>query len=379
MNKYEMVATTLMGLEGVLAEEVRILGGEKITELKRAVRFYGDDALLYKANMALRTALKVLVPIDDFIARDEDELYRKIKGFPWEDIFSVDQTFVIDAVVNGYVFNHSKYVALKAKDAIADRFRGVYGRRPSVDTFNADISINLYVLDDKVSVSLNSSGMSLDRRGYRRNSNEAPINEVLAAGIVLMSGWEPSKAFLDPMAGSGTFSIEAALKGTNTPPNLNRSFSFQNWVEFDIEVFEEVKSELAKNISEPDLKIYARDILTKNIDIISQNAEMAGMEDHLSLKKEDFFVSEPKTDSGIMVINPPYGERMKISDIEQFYKNLGDVFKQKYAGFEVWIISSDFEALKAIGLKSSSRLELMNGGLKARLLKFELYRGSRRD
>jgi putative N6-adenine-specific DNA methylase len=379
MNKYEMVATTLMGLEGVLAEEVRILGGEKITELKRAVRFYGDDALLYKANMALRTALKVLVPIDDFVARDEDELYRKIKGFPWEDIFSVNQTFVIDAVVNGYVFNHSKYVALKSKDAIADRFRGVYGRRPSVDTFNADISINLYVLDDKVSVSLNSSGMSLDRRGYRRNSNEAPINEVLAAGIVLMTGWEPSKAFLDPMAGSGTFSIEAALKGTNTPPNLNRSFSFQNWVEFDNEIFEEVKSELAKNISEPDLKIYARDILTKNIDIISQNAEMAGMEDHLSLKKEDFFVSEPKAESGIMVINPPYGERMKISDIEQFYKNLGDVFKQKYAGFEVWIISSDFEALKAIGLKSSSRLELMNGGLKARLLKFELYRGSRRD
>jgi putative N6-adenine-specific DNA methylase len=379
MNKYEMVATTLMGLEGVLAEEVRILGGEKITELKRAVRFYGDDALLYKANMALRTALKVLVPIDDFIARDEDELYRKIKGFPWEDIFSVDQTFVIDAVVNGYVFNHSKYVALKSKDAIADRFRGVYGRRPSVDTFNADISINLYVLDDKVSVSLNSSGMSLDRRGYRRNSNEAPINEVLAAGIVLMSGWEPSKAFLDPMAGSGTFSIEAALKGTNTPPNLNRNFSFQNWVEFDNEIFEEVKSELAKNISEPDLKIYARDILTKNIDIISQNAEMAGMEDYLSLKKEDFFVSEPKAESGIMVINPPYGERMKIADLEQFYKNLGDVFKQKYTGFEVWIISSDFEALKAIGLKSSSRLELMNGGLKARLLKFELYRGSRRD
>lgn len=374
-----MVATTLMGLEGVLAEEIRDLGGEKITELKRAVRFYGDDALLYKANMALRTALKVLVPIDDFVARDEEELYQKIKGFPWEDIFSVEQTFVIDAVVNGYVFNHSKYVALKAKDAIADRFRGVYGRRPSVDTFNADISINLYVLDDKISVSLNSSGMSLDRRGYRRNSNEAPVNEVLAAGIVLMSGWDSSKAFLDPMAGSGTFSIEAALKGTNTPPNLNRSFSFQNWVEFDNELFEEVKSELAQQIVEEDLKIYARDILTKNIDVISQNAELAGMEDYLSLKKEDFFVSEPKTDSGIMVINPPYGERMKIADIEQFYKNLGDVFKQKYAGFEVWIISSDFEALKAIGLKSSSRLELMNGGLKARLLKFELYRGSRRD
>lgn len=374
-----MVATTLMGLEGVLAEEIRNLGGEKVTELKRAVRFYGDDSLLYKANMALRTALKVLVPIDDFIARDEEELYRKIKGFPWEDIFSVEQTFAIDAIVNGYVFNHSKYVALKAKDAIADRFRGVYGKRPSVDTFNADISINLYVLDDKISVSLNSSGMSLDRRGYRRNSNEAPINEVLAAGIVLMSGWKSSSALLDPMAGSGTFSIEAALLGTKTPPNLNRAFSFQNWIEFDGELFEKVKNELAQNITDPDLKIFARDTLTKNIDVISQNAEMAGMEDYLSLKKEDFFASEPKTDSGIMVINPPYGERMKIADIEQFYKNLGDAFKQKYAGFEVWIISSDFEALKAIGLKSSLRLELMNGGLKARLLKFELYKGSRRD
>jgi putative N6-adenine-specific DNA methylase len=379
MNKYEMVATTLMGLERVLAEEIKQLGGVNITQLKRAVRFYGDDALLYKANMALRTGLKILVPIDDFIARDEQELYRKIKSFPWEDIFSIDQTFVIDAVVNGYVFNHSKYVALKTKDAIADRFRERFGVRPSIDTVNADISINLYVFEDKVSVSLNASGLSLNRRGYRKVSNEAPINEVLAAGIILMTGWNGSQPFLDPMAGSGTFSIEAAILATHTPPNLTRTFSFQNWVEFDSNLFEKIKAELLQGIKDPDVKIFARDILTSNLEIISQNAELAGMEDYLSLKKEDFFISEPKVDSGIIVINPPYGERLKIQDIEVFYKNLGDVLKQRYSGFEVWIVSSDFEALKAIGLKPSSRLELMNGGLNARLLKFELYKGSRRD
>lgn len=379
MAKYEIVATTLTGLEGVLANEIRVLGGENITEFRRAVSFYGDDKLLYKGNLMLRTALRLLVPLHDFIAENEEELYTNIFDFPWEDVFSVNQTFAIDAVTSGGIFRHSKYAALKSKDAIADRFRRVYGKRPSVDPINPDIFLNLFINDSKVSVSIDSSGLSLDKRGYRQAANEAPINEVLAAGIVLLSGWNYKEPFIDPMSGSGTFGIEAALIGTNTAPGLNRSFAFQKWDEFDESLYKKVKNEVENEVRDVDLEIYCRDILSKNIDIISQNAERAGVEDYLSLKKEDFFLSAPKGESGTIVFNPPYGERMKMNNLTQFYKDLGDVLKQKYVNHDAWIISSDLDALRAIGLRSSFRAELLNGGLKAKLLKFELYKGKKEE
>lgn len=379
MKKYEIVATTLTGLESVLANEIVNLGGEKVTELKRAVRFFGDDALLYKSNLALRTALRILVPLDEFRADNEDNLYRLVFDFPWEQVFDVNQTFAIDAVVSGFTFKHSKYVALKTKDAIVDRFRDVYGKRPSVDPENPEIRLNVHVNNNQVAISIDSSGLSLDRRGYRLLANEAPINEVLAAGIVLLSGWRSDKAFVDPMSGSGTFGIEAALIGTNTPPNLTRSFSFQNWLEYDEELFNQVVNELKDGIIDSDLMIYSRDILTKNIDIISQNVVKAGVEDYLSVKKEDFFLSEPKKESGVVVLNPPYGERLKMEDNEAFYKRIGDTLKQKYTNYDVWIISSDFNAMRAIGLKSTFRTELMNGGLKAWLSKFEIYKGRKEE
>jgi putative N6-adenine-specific DNA methylase len=250
MERYEMVATTLMGLEEVLAEEIKKLGGERVQVLKRAVSFVGDDALLYTANLSLRTALRVLVPLAEFRAGNEEQLYREVKNFPWEDVFGLDQTFIIDSVLSGTVFRHSQFLALKTKDAIVDRFRARTGNRPTVDTQNPDIYLNIRVHEDKVTLSINSSGLSLDRRGYRRLSNEAPINEVLAAGIILHSRWTGDRPFVDPMAGSGTFSIEAALIGTNTPPGWHRSFSFERWQEFDENLYEKVRFGLGKKIKE---------------------------------------------------------------------------------------------------------------------------------
>ncbi len=374
-----MVATTLMGLEKTLAAEITDLGGEQVRVLKRAVSYAGNDALLYKSNMALRTALRVLVPLTEFSAGNEDQLYYGIRDFPWEDVFSLHQTFAIDAVVSGTVFRHSQYVALKSKDAIADRFRQKYGQRPGVDTRDPDIYLNIRVHDHQVTVSLDSSGLSLDKRGYRKVSNEAPINEVLAAGILLMSGWKPSRPLVDPMAGSGTFGIEAALIGTLTPPGMNRAFAFQRWEEYDANLFEQIKFELSKKIRDTDLKIWCRDILSKNMDIISQNAENAGMDEHLSIRKEDFFESSPKEPGGVVVINPPYGERLKMTDIDLFYKRLGDTLKQQYEGYDAWLISSDLNALKSVGLKAGFKADLMNGGLPARLVKYEMYRGRREE
>lgn len=373
MEKYEMIATTLMGLEQVLAEEIRELGGENIMILKRAVKFFGDDSLLYKSNLALRTALKVLVPLADFSATSEEVLYQKIKSFPWEDIFSLNQTFSIEAIAGGNVFNHSKYVALKTKDAIADRFRQKFSRRPDVDTENPDVYIHIHINGSGVSVSLNSSGVGLDKRGYRKQANEAPINEVLAAGIIKMTGWNATQAFIDPMAGSGTFAIEAALLGTKMPPGLNRSFSFQNWNEFDSKLFEKVKFGLEKQISNNDLQIFARDISMKNIGTISENVERAGMEDFIAVKREDFFLSKPKENAGVIVMNPPYGERLNLSNTNLFYKQIGDTLRQEYGGYTAWVISSDAAALRTMGMKAEEKIQLMNGGLKALLAQFKIF------
>jgi putative N6-adenine-specific DNA methylase len=377
MEKYEIVATTLMGLEEVLAEEIRVLGGENIKNSKRAVSFLGDDSLLYKCNLALQSALRVLVPLDEFYAYTEKELYENTKSVQWEKILSLDHTFSIGASVNGIFFKHSQYAALLIKDAIADRFREKFGKRPSVDKENADITLNAHIQGEKVTLSLDSSGISLNKRGYRIQANEAPINEVLAAGIIKMSGWDKNMPFYDPMSGSGTFSIEAAIMATNTPPGLNRNFSCENWMDFDKQLFEKCKNELKSGISENSPQIFARDLLASNVETISRNISDAGMEDHILLKKEDFFESKPKHDSGMLFLNPPYGERMKIEDLNLFYSKIGDTLKQNYKGFDAWIISSDREAMKKIGLRAEKKIDLMNGGLEARLQKYQLFEGKR--
>lgn len=377
MQNYEIVGTTLMGLENVLADEIRSLGGENIEILRRAVRFIGDDRLLYTANLNCRTAMRFLVPIDNFEAENEEQLYQNAKDFPWEKVVHLGQTFSIDATISGNYFRHSKYVALKVKDALVDRFRDRKGKRPDVGKENPDILINVHITGSQVVISLDASGQSLDRRGYRKKSNEAPINEVLAAGIILMSGWKADIPFYDPMSGSGTFSIEAALIGTQTPPNLNRFFCFQNWRDFDDSLFHTIKAELKSKIIDSELKIYSRDLLSKNLEIIAENAELAGVDEYINLKNADFFDTDPITENGILFLNPPYGERMKIEDLFDFYSRIGDILKQKYAGFDAWMISSDKDAIKKVGLRGEQKIDMMNGGLEARLTKYSLYKGKK--
>lgn len=375
MAIYEQVATTLKGLEEVLADEIFELGGQDIEVLKRAVRYNGSDEILYKANLKLRTALRVLVPIYSFIAENEQDLYREIHEYPWENLMDNRNTFAIDAIVSGTTFTHSQYVALKTKDAIVDRFRNKTGERPSIDTKNPDLKINIHVNRQEISVSLDSTGISLDRRGYRTNANEAPINEALAAGIILLSGWDKKAPFLDPMAGSGTFSIEAAYIAANIPPGINRSFAFERWPDFNERLFDRVYDELKNQIVDPECKFFCSDITTESLGIIANNASNAGVEEYIQVKEEDFFESSPSTENGFIFLNPPYGERLSLDNIKDFYERIGDTLKQQYAGFEAWIISSDHVALKVLGLRADQKIDLMNGGLDARLQQYKMFEG----
>ncbi len=378
MQRFPIIVKTLFGLESVLAAEMEQAGFSQIKILNRAVRFEGDMESVYKSNLMLRTALKVLIPVEEFDAADEEDLYRQIKRMPWQDYLDTSQTFAISANVSGEVFRHSKYVSLKAKDAIVDRFREKSGRRPSVSTDQPDVEINLYIHKHHVTVSLDSTGVSLDRRGYRLSRNEAPINEVLAAGILLMADISSFPVVYDPMCGSGTFSIEAAMILSHTAPGLGRNFSFQNWGIYDETLFKSVHDELSKNQTDTPVKILARDTDKKALNITAENAERAGMDEFISLKHEDFTESSSLSDKGVLLLNPPYGERMLPEKTDQLYKAIGDTLKQRYKGHEAWIISSNAEAMKAIGLKPASRKTLFNGALECRLQKYELYEGTRR-
>ena len=373
MESYQMIAKTLAGLEEVVMAELSQLGAGNIKKGKRAVYFTGTDEQLIRANLCLRAALSVLVPVIEFEANNENDLYREVSQLGWEDIFSLQHTFSVHATVSGSYFNHSKYVALKVKDAIADRFRKKTGKRPDVDPKDADFQFNLHINGNQCSLSLNSSGSSLDRRGYRLKANEAPINETLAAGILLKSGWNGKEDLYDPMSGSGTFGIEAALIASNTPPGLYRNFSFENWGDFNRPLFEKIKEELSSKIIEPDTHIYCRDIITENINIIAENAERAEVSDFLHLKNENFFNSEKKGDRGYVFLNPPYGERMTQQDIEDFYKKIGDQLKNNYPDCEAWVISSNIDAMKRFGLKPASRERVFNGGLECVLNRYKLY------
>lgn len=368
-----MIAKTLAGLENELFSELELLGAVNILKRKRAVSFDGDDALMMKANMALRTSISILIPIMEFEANDEYELYDQAFAVQWEEIFGLKDTFALTATVSGSIFTHSQYAALKTKDAIVDRFRKKFKSRPDVDTVNADYQFNVHIQHNKCTISLNSSGDTLNKRGYREFASEAPLNEVLAAGIILKSGWNGEDNLYDPMSGSGTFAIEAALIANNIAPNLHRSFGFQRWSDYNRELFYTVKKELESQIIESQTIIYCRDLLTENIDNISSNVENAGIGELLKIRREDFFMSEKKGEKGIVFLNPPYGERLQMEEINAFYKNIGDQLKKHYSNHEAWIISSNLEALKFFGLKPESREQMFNGGLECKLNHYKLY------
>lgn len=378
MEKFEIIATTLFGLEEILASELKELGATDIEILIRAVKFKGDQALLYKCNLHLRTALKVLKPFAQFNIRTDKDLYDEIKKINWEQYLSVEGTLAIEATVSGEYFTHSQFVALKSKDAIVDQFRDKYNIRPSVDLEDPDLRLNIHISDRTCSVSLNSSNTSLGKRGYRQAQSLAPISEVLAAGIIALSGWDKKSDFYDPMCGSGTFSIEAALLAANIAPGRLRSFGFENWKDFDADLWSSIKKEAEDKIITPSCKIFGSDIETRAVEISKSNAAIAKVGHLIEFKQMDFLKSEDHFNDGTVIMNPPYGERLKEKDdIIPFYQEIGTQLKHHYEGCEAWIISGNIDALKFIGLRPSRKIRLFNGPLECKLQKYELFKGKK--
>ncbi len=369
------------GLEDVLAKELRQLGAMNIKPVKRGVTFEGDLGFLYKANLWLRTALRILVPIGNFKVRNEDEIYKRVKEMPWEDHFDVDKTIMVNATIFSEKFTHSLFIAQKVKDAIVDRFRERTGHRPSVDTQNPDIRIDIYIHNENVIMSLDSSGHSLHRRGYRCQADVAPINEVLAAGILKLIDWKGMAHMIDPMCGSGTFLIEAALIAHNIPPGVFRKdFAFKNWKNYDAELHDflfEKALEKEKNFY---YTIQGFDMDNRVLAKAEENIENALMTDQISTSQADFMEFETDQEikkPGIIVFNPPYGVKFE-ANIPELYNGIGNTLKHKFPGYTAWMITSSAEGLKHVGLKPSKKIKLYNAKLESWLVRYDLYEGSRK-
>ena len=378
-NNFKMAAKTLFGFEPLLAKELRNLGAIDVREGVRSVTFYGDKGFMYKANLSLRTAIKVLKPIHSFKVFSEDDLYREINKMAWEDYLDNNQTLAVDATVHSEKFNHSQYIALKTKDAIVDRFRDRTGQRPSVDLDYPNLRINIHIEKEFCTVSLDSSGQSLHKRGYKLATNIAPINEVLAAGMLLHSGWDGQCDFLDPMCGSGTILIEAAMIACNIPPNLNRKeFGFEKWKDWDEDLFEKIQESVLKKVRDFHFSIKGYDKAPSAVQKAKDNIDNANLSEFITVQHEDFFKTEKQSERHLhMVFNPPYGERLEI-DMPKFYKAIGDTLKQNYPGTHAWFITSNLEAIKHVGLRPSRKIKLFNGSLESKLVKYEIYEGSKK-
>lgn len=378
-KNFKMVAKTFFGFEEILAKEVQQLGGQDVQIGTRVVTFYGDKGFMYKANLSLRTALKILKPIKGFKVFNEKGLYDGILSIDWSQYMNEKQTFVVDVTLYSEAFNNSQFVALKTKDAIVDQFRAKTGVRPSIDKDFPDLRIHIHLDRDQCTVSLDTSGDSLHHRGYRSATNIAPINEVLAAGMLLLSGWEGKSHFLDPMCGSGTILAEAAMIACNIPANINRKeFAFEKWNDWDNDLFDQIIDSLMKKTREFHYTIKGYDKAPSAVRKAQDNIQNANLDDYVTIEQKDFFESEKQTEGPLhMVFNPPYGERLDI-DMERFYREIGDTFKQSYPNTQAWFITANLEALKFVGLKPSRKIKLFNGKLEARLLKYDIYEGSKR-
>ena len=377
-KNFYMLAKTMYGLEEILADELKNLGAQNIKIQNRAVSFKGDTGFMYKANLNLRTCLRILKPIQTFQAHNEKELYKNILKIDWEKYLTTESTFATHATTNSEVFNHSKYASLLVKDGIADYFRNKYDKRPNVDPEDPDLNINLHINKHTCTVSLDSSGESLHKRGYKLDTIIAPMNEVLASGLILLSGWNKQDNFHDPMCGSGTLLIEAAMIAYNIPANIFRNkFGFESWKDFDSELFEKIK-DVSLN-KEVDFKgtITGGDNFQKAIRISRKNIENALMFENIKVKNEDFFETSIKENS-FVIFNPPYGERIELG-INEFYEKVGDSLKNNYKNCTVWIISSDLENMKMIGLKPTKKINLMNANLKCSFREFKIYVGSKKS
>ncbi len=374
-----MVAKTLFGFEEILERELIQLGGMHVKKGVRNVSFEGDIGFMYKANLALRTAIKILKPIKTFRVTNEQDLYDQVYKMSWSNYLKSSGTLAVDATVHSKVFTHSKYVALKTKDAIVDKFRDIDGQRPNIDLRFPDLKINVHIDRQVCTISLDSSGESLHKRGYKTATNIAPINEVLAAGLIILSGWDGQSDFMDPMCGSGTILAEAAMIACNIPPNLMRKeFAFERWQDWDVELFEKIEESLLKKTRDFHHTITGYDKAPSAVSKAKDNIKNAHLEDFITIKHEDFFKTEKHGESKLhMVFNPPYGERLDI-DMETFYKEIGDTLKQGYPGTDAWFITSNLDALKHVGLRPSRKIHLVNAKLEARLVKYVMYEGSKK-
>ena len=370
----KIIAKTLTGLELVLKKEIEDLGGSNIELGKRAVVFEGDLELLYKANLHLRTALRLLVTIAKFEAKDEIQLYENAKKIDWFQYLELKQTFSIDTNVNSEIFTHSKYVAYKVKDAIADVFTEKKGRRPNVNTYQPNVKFNVRIFNSMVEISLDSSGESLHLRGYKVEGLEAPLSEVLAAGILLQTNFKAKNNFWDPMCGSGTLISEALMIDTNMAPNAMRDyFGFMGWSNYQERLWTELKKEAQDKISKPSIKFVGTDISRKAVFATKRNLSLLPYGNEVEIYKKDFFKSKEGKDLDFIIMNPPYDIRLKEDEIVSFYKNIGDKLKQECAPCDAWIFSGNIPVLKQFGLKPSKKIKMMNGKLDAELRKFEIY------
>lgn len=376
---FKMLAKTFYGFESLLAKELRNLGAGNVREGNRMVTFEGDTGFLYKANLCLRTALKVFKPIHQFKVFNEKQFYRELYDIDWPSLFTSEKTFAFDTTMHTDLFKNSMFISLKAKDALVDKFRAAGEERPNVDSRSADIRINIHVQDSSCTVSLDSSGNSLHQRGYKKAVNIAPINEVLAAGLLLNSGWDGRTDFLDPMCGSGTFLVEATMIACNIPANINRAhYAFKKWNDFDEELFQKIVESSLNRTREFHHRILGYDKAPSAVRKAQENIDFASLSEYITIERKDFFKTEKPVRGPLhMVFNPPYGERLNV-DVPTFYGKIGDTLKQGYPGTNAWFITSNLEALKYIGLRPSRKIKVFNGKLESRLVKYEMYEGSKK-
>lgn len=375
MEEFEMIAKTLEGLEEVLAQELTELGANNIEVGRRMVAFTGDKRMMYKANFGLRTAIRILKPLCHFTATNPDEVYAQVKAIAWERYMNTSQTFAVDEVVFSSEFRHSKFVAYRVKDAIADYFMEREGKRPGVRISAPDLLINIHIAETKCTLSLDASGESLHRRGYRQEALEAPLNEVLAAGIILMTGWRGETDFIDPMCGSGTLPIEAALIARNIAPGVFRQgYAFEHWPDFDADLLDEIYND-DSNECEFTHHIYGYDNNPRAIEVATRNVKAAGLAKSITLNVQPFQAFEQPVEKAIIVTNPPYGERISAPDLLGLYQMIGERLKHAFAGGNAWILSYRDECFDQIGLKPTKKIPLMNGALECQLRHYELFEG----
>ena len=379
VQEFELIAKTFMGLENVLAQELTQLGANNVRIGRRMVSFTGDKEMMYRANFQLHTAIRILKPIAHFKAKSAEDMYDEVKKIDWSKYILDGKTFSVDSVVYSDEFRNSRFVTYKVKDAIVDQFREKTGTRPNISVSNPDIRLNIHIAEDQATLSLDSSGESLHRRGYRQESVEAPLNEVLAAGMILMTGWKGDTDFIDPMCGSGTLPIEVALIARNISPGVFRKeFAFEKWPDFDKDLFDEIYNDDSQE-REFTHHIYGYDIDMKCVNTANLNIRAAGLSKDITIQQADFKNFEKPAEKSLLIMNPPYGERISTPNLMATYKMIGERLKHQFAGNEAWVLSYREECFEQIGLKPSIKIPVYNGSLECEFRKYTIFDGKMKN